>query len=170
MSSTIVSRLALFSVALATALSILAVAILPFLTPAWLAVAQERADVTAWTGYTPAQVRTVTDALVRDLILGSQDFAVELDGQRVLGERERSHLRDVRGVLAGLGVLALVSLALLLVAWRTMDRIQVARWIRTGALALAGGTVIGICFLVELGFLNGREKLDGYQVESVVVY
>jgi adenine phosphoribosyltransferase len=35
---------------------------------------------------------------------------------------------------------------------------------------MAGGTVIGVCFLVELGFLNGRDKLDGYQVESVVVY
>ena len=34
----------------------------------------------------------------------------------------------------------------------------------------AGGTVVGIDFLVELSFLNGREKLAGYNVFSPIIY
>ena len=34
----------------------------------------------------------------------------------------------------------------------------------------AGGTVAGIAFLIELGALNGRELLKGYDVRSVLVY
>jgi len=33
-----------------------------------------------------------------------------------------------------------------------------------------GGEVAGISFLIELSFLGGRAKLDGYRVESVVNY
>lgn len=33
-----------------------------------------------------------------------------------------------------------------------------------------GGEVVGICFLMELKGLNGREKLKGYNVESVIEY
>ncbi|MCD6326340.1 adenine phosphoribosyltransferase [bacterium] len=32
-----------------------------------------------------------------------------------------------------------------------------------------GGKVIGIRFLVELGFLNGRDKLQGYDVQATMV-
>jgi adenine phosphoribosyltransferase len=34
----------------------------------------------------------------------------------------------------------------------------------------AGGTVVGCAFLVELGFLKGREKLAGYDVYSLITY
>lgn len=34
----------------------------------------------------------------------------------------------------------------------------------------AGGTVAGFGFVVELSFLNGREKLDGYPIESLILY
>ena len=34
----------------------------------------------------------------------------------------------------------------------------------------AGGIVVGLAFVVELGFLKGREKLDGYDVFSLVTY
>lgn len=33
-----------------------------------------------------------------------------------------------------------------------------------------GGEVVGICFLMELEGLNGRDKLEGYNVESVIKY
>ena len=33
-----------------------------------------------------------------------------------------------------------------------------------------GGEVVGVLFLVELSFLNGREKLKGYNVMSLVDY
>ncbi len=34
----------------------------------------------------------------------------------------------------------------------------------------SGGSVVGFGFIIELGFLKGREKLAGYQVESLIVY
>jgi adenine phosphoribosyltransferase len=33
-----------------------------------------------------------------------------------------------------------------------------------------GGSVIGLGFMVELAFLNGREKLQGYDVFSLLQY
>lgn len=33
-----------------------------------------------------------------------------------------------------------------------------------------GGEVAGICFLMELAGLNGKEKLKGYRVDSVIKY
>jgi adenine phosphoribosyltransferase len=33
-----------------------------------------------------------------------------------------------------------------------------------------GGKVIGIAFLIELGFLNGRSKLDGYELLTLISY
>jgi adenine phosphoribosyltransferase len=33
-----------------------------------------------------------------------------------------------------------------------------------------GGEVVGLLFVVELAFLNGRDKLTGYDVESLITY
>jgi len=33
-----------------------------------------------------------------------------------------------------------------------------------------GGNIIGISFLIELGFLNGREKLGDYDIRSLITY
>ena len=33
-----------------------------------------------------------------------------------------------------------------------------------------GGTVVKICFLMELAGLKGRDKLSGYDVESAIIY
>jgi adenine phosphoribosyltransferase len=33
-----------------------------------------------------------------------------------------------------------------------------------------GGTVVGLAFVIELEFLNGREKLEGYEVVSLIQY
>ncbi len=35
---------------------------------------------------------------------------------------------------------------------------------------LLGGTVVGIAFVIELEFLHGREKLQGYDVHSLIQY
>jgi len=32
------------------------------------------------------------------------------------------------------------------------------------------GEVVGLAFLIELGFLKGRERLDGYRINSVIRY
>jgi adenine phosphoribosyltransferase len=33
-----------------------------------------------------------------------------------------------------------------------------------------GGTVAGLAFVVELNFLNGRQRLDGYKISSLLKY
>jgi adenine phosphoribosyltransferase len=33
-----------------------------------------------------------------------------------------------------------------------------------------GGEVVGVAFLIELEFLNGREQLDGFDVHSLIAY
>ncbi len=33
-----------------------------------------------------------------------------------------------------------------------------------------GGKIIGVAFLIELDFLHGREKLEGYDVQSLIHY
>ena len=33
-----------------------------------------------------------------------------------------------------------------------------------------GGEVVGVVFVIELAFLNGREKLAGYDVHSLIQY
>ncbi len=50
--------------------------------------------------------------------------------------------------------------------------------IATGGTAVAaahlverlGGVVIGLAFVLELGFLHGRDKLDGYEIHALVTY
>lgn len=138
------SRLRGVAVAVATAFVIVAVAILPFLTPAWMAFAQERAEVTAWTGWSEADVRTATDAIVADLVFGGE-FDVAVQQMSVLVERERSHMRDVQDVFRGfygLAAAALVGLALV-VARRRGSADAAWRSIRSGGIVLAGALVAG---------------------------
>lgn len=40
----------------------------------------------------------------------------------------------------------------------------------TKLIEMLGGEVVKIIFLIELKGLNGRSKLDGYQVESIIQY
>ncbi len=37
-------------------------------------------------------------------------------------------------------------------------------------IAALGGTLAGVCFLIELGFLNGREKIPGKKIHSLITY
>jgi integral membrane protein (TIGR01906 family) len=102
-------RLAALVTALAGAVVVIAIAILPFLTPAWISFEQGRTGAATLTGYSPAELNGATNAILHDLVIGPPDFAVTVAGAPVLDERERAHMRDVRGVFAGFGLLALVA-------------------------------------------------------------
>lgn len=146
-------RLAAILTAVATAIVITAIAIVPFLSPAWVAFEQGRADATAWTGYSTAELRAATDAILADLVIGPPDFDVAVGGEQVLTERERSHMRDVRGVFGGFAVLALVAAAGLVAAYVLARRLghpeRAWRAIRNGARGLAIGVVVaGVIALV----------------------
>lgn len=131
----------------AAALVIVALAILPFLNPMWVGLAQGRAQAEAWTGFAPEQLRTVTDSILADLVVGPPDFDVALGGTPVLNERERGHMRDVRGVFFSFFIVA-AGAAVVLALQFLMARGGEARtrlWRRLGStgLVVAIGTVVG---------------------------
>ena len=132
--------------AIATAVVITAIAIVPFLSPAWVSFEQGRTGAEQLTGYTTAELRTATDAILADLVLGPPDFDVVVGGAPVLNDREQSHMRDVRGVFAGFGLLALLAAAGLVVAFGLARRLGHPQraWsaVRNGARALVIGVVI----------------------------
>jgi integral membrane protein (TIGR01906 family) len=129
-------------VVVATAIVILGLAILPFLNPAWVSFEQDRSRAVAWTGFSQTDLRTATDAILADLILGPPDFDVEVGGQPVLSAQERGHMVDVRNVFLGFGVLALASVVVLAAAHR-LGRGEAAFWrpVRAGAIGAAGAVV-----------------------------
>lgn len=126
----------------AVALVIVALSVIPFLSPAWVAFAQDRSDAATWTGFSPEDLRRATDAILSDLVFGPPDFAVEIGGVPVLNERERAHMRDVRTVFIGLFAAAAISVVVLLVASRRRDRGRLWRSVRRGAIGLIIGTVV----------------------------
>ncbi len=125
-------------VAVATMLALTGVAVVPFLTPAWLSFAQERAEATAWTGWSAAEVRAATDAIVRDLVFGPPVFAVAVRGEPALTERERAHMRDVRGVFGAFAVVVGIAALILIAARRALPADRARAAARTGATALVG--------------------------------
>lgn len=109
MTRTLPERLAALATALAAAVVLVAIAILPFLTPTWVSFEQGRTHAADLTGFAPAQLGTATNSILHDLVIGPPDFAITIDGTPVLEAREQAHMRDVRGVFAGFGLLALVA-------------------------------------------------------------
>jgi integral membrane protein (TIGR01906 family) len=130
-------------VGIATAIVILAVAIVPFVSPAWVSFEQGRARAEAWTGYSPAELRQATDAILSDLVVGPPNFDVAIGGGPVLNARERAHMTDVRRVFVGLGVVAFVSLVVLAIALG-LSRGSGAFWrpVQRGAVALGAVVVV----------------------------
>jgi integral membrane protein (TIGR01906 family) len=138
-------RVAGFVIGLSAAVVVIALAILPFLTPAWVSFEQGRTNAAALAGYAPADLATATDAILHDLVLGPPDFAVEVNGAPVLEERERAHMRDVRAVFAefyALAILAGILLATLVVRAHRVGRGAIAwhavaagmRWLIVGVV------------------------------------
>ena len=116
MNGTVTRTLAGIGVALATALVLLGLAVAAFFNPWFVAFEQGRSDAAAFSGYSPDELRAATDGILGDLYLGSGDFGVAVHGQPVLDERERAHMRDVRGVFAGFWLTVLVAAAALVLA------------------------------------------------------
>lgn len=146
MTRTVPERLAAIATGIAAAIVVIAVAILPFLTPAWVSFEQGRAQAQAWTGYDAAQLSAATDSILHDLVLGPPAFDVQVAGAPVLEERERAHMRDVRGVFAGfyaVAAAAAVGVAVLVIgAWRAGHPARAWRAIAAGMRWLAVGIVI----------------------------
>ena len=150
--STLGGRIAAISIGIATAIVIVAVAIVPFLTPAWVGFEQGRAGAQALTGYSAADFRSATDAILADLVLGPPDFDAQVAGAPVLNDRERGHMRDVRTVFAGLAIAAIIS-AIVLVVAGTRRRERTAGWraAKRGAISL-GVVIVGLGVVALVAF------------------
>jgi integral membrane protein (TIGR01906 family) len=138
-----VQRLVSGLIAVATAILIVTVAIAPFLTPQWIAFEQDRAEAQAWTGFSTADLRTATDSILSDLVIGPPDFDVSVAGAPVLEPRERAHMRDVRSVFIGLWIFAAISFGVAVIAavWGR-DRAAIWRATRRGAIGLGIAVVV----------------------------
>jgi len=147
--ATLRGALAALIAGVATALVVVALAILPFLNPVWVGFEQGRAQAPAWTGFAPDELSRVTNEILADLVIGPPAFDVELDGQPVLVEREREHMRDVRSVFAGFALAAVIGGVVLLVAYLVARALGVrslaAFWRRqaTSAKAIVAVTAVG---------------------------
>jgi integral membrane protein (TIGR01906 family) len=146
------TRLADVWIGIATGLAILAITIPLFLNPIWVAFEQGRSNARAWTGFNDTDLRRVTDSILSDLVFGPPDFAVEVDGQPVLDERERSHMRDVRTVFGGFFVLAgVAAVSALVLAARRRREARRRTWgaLRAGAIGLVVTLVVlaGVAFV-----------------------
>lgn len=147
MSSTLPARLAALVTALATALVIVAVAIPPFLTPTWVGFEQGRTGAAELTGFSGPELERATSAVLRDLLIGG-DFEIDMGpAGPLLAEREIAHMRDVRGVFAWFGLLALVAAAGLVALHRGSRRLgHPERWwssVAAGARWLLVAIVLG---------------------------
>jgi len=130
-------------VAASTILVIVGVSVALFFNPIWFGFEQERTGAAAYTGFTPAQVREVTDGVLLDLVVGRIDFAEAVDGVPVFTDRERAHLADVRGVFIAFGAFCLLA-GLTLVNARLASR--GAQWFRRSAGA--GAVVLGVAVVM----------------------
>jgi integral membrane protein (TIGR01906 family) len=150
-------RLADILIAVATPLTILALTIPLFLNPIWVGFEQRRAQATASTGFSEADLKAITDSILADLVFGPPDFDVALGGTPVLDDREREHMRDVRGVFDGFfAVAAVVTVVALVVATRRDPGKRRATWraIRAGAIWMVEALVVlGIVAIVAFDTL-----------------
>jgi integral membrane protein (TIGR01906 family) len=152
---TVPERVAAVATGVAASIVVIAIAILPFLTPAWVSFEQGRTHAASLAGYSDAELTVATNAILHDLVLGPPDFAVQVGGAPVLEERERAHMRDVRGVFGGFFLLAGIAAATLIVlsagarrmghparAWSAIG--SAMRWLVVGIVVV--GVVASVAF------------------------
>jgi hypothetical protein len=133
----------------------LAVAVLVLLTgplllffPPVVSLGQARHDVPALLGTDQATVDRATGSMLGDLLLNG-DFTVSVGGgEPVLDASERSHMRDVGGVVRGLIVADLLSLLLALLAGRRLR----AERARRGRAMLSAAAGVGVAAVVLAAF------------------
>lgn len=129
---------------------LVALALLPLLTPLFTHPVLDAAGSADWLGMSQDQVHSISDQAVGELLAGPGTFEFAgPDGRPVFEPDERRHLGDARALL-----LAFLSLAALSGAWLA---VVLARTLPSGralvlrTIALAGG--ITACLTLVLGVL-----------------
>lgn len=168
-------------VGLACVVVLLAAAILPLLTPAWIHAALAASSGRA-AGASLAESQALSDATVHELLFGPGTFAMSYQGRPLYGPDEIGHLQDVRLILLGLLALAAVGAVILALAlgqragrvdaWRAVARAGLGLLI---ALALAGvfaALAFGLAFELfhRLLFPGGNWSFDPARSNLVSLY
>ena len=136
-----------FGVALALVITLLGPLLL--FNPAFTSVLQQRHDVAEAFDVPQADVDRVTTAILVDLATDGPFEAAFEGGQPLLDARERSHMRDVAGLVRLLGVIVLVSVVVAVVAgWRL--RREPVRQGKT--MVLAAGSVGAAAVMLAIVF------------------
>lgn len=129
--------------ALSGGLAVLLTGPLLLFNPWLVGIEQARADVPALLSATQAEVDRVTGEMLGDLFFAG-DFGASLDGSTpMLPDAERSHMRDVGGVVRTLLLVELVALVTVLLTGRRLR----AERPRRGRLLLAGAAAVGTAAL-----------------------
>jgi hypothetical protein len=141
--------LLLFGVAVAAVILLTGPLLLFF--PPVVSFEQARQDVPALLNTDQATVDRATASMLGDL-LRDGDFTVSISpsGEPVLDARERSHMRDVGGVVRGLIIAAVVAWLLAVVLWWRLRGAPASR--ARAMLAAAGG--IGVAAMVLGAFFG----------------
>ena len=139
-------------IAAATALVLLGGSVLPFLSPAYVRLEQDRTGAAALTGYSKPQLDEVTGWLLGDLVLWQGGFDRTLDVTPVLKQPEIDHMLDVRRVFGGFFALATAGLAVLVVAFRRAREgdVRAGAWraVANGGRGLAVAIAVAGAFVV----------------------
>ncbi len=131
-------------VPVATALPLLAIAVLLCLPPFVLHPLLDAADSAAWLNATPAEAHQYSDETVDQLVFGPGTFEITGPGGAPLYDAaEASHMRDARALLyAFLGLALVCLLALAVAARRAGDRRRFWRGVGRGGAGLTVGVVV----------------------------
>jgi integral membrane protein (TIGR01906 family) len=151
-------RLLAAGLCVATVLAILALAVLPLLTPFALHPALDAAGSASFLRVTPAEAHALSDRSVEELVLGPGSFAFEGPGGGPFYDTaERGHLGEARALLwlcLGAGLVSLVGLAIVIGRTRGARRRaawRVVSW--TGAAIVVVVVVLGLLSLVAFDSL-----------------
>jgi adenine phosphoribosyltransferase len=86
----------------------------------------------------------------------------------------RSKIRDIRNFpTEGILFKDITTLLKDGPAWAVVDDLLATGGTMAATLRLVerlGGKVVGAAFLIELGFLKGRDRLRGYPIEALIRY
>jgi integral membrane protein (TIGR01906 family) len=131
------------------ALAILLTGPLLLFAPPIVSFMQDRHGVAERLGTDPTTAHDATTAMLGDLLLAG-DFSVSIDGrQPVLDESERSHMRDVGGVVRGLLLLDVLALVTAILGWR---RLRAEPHRRGWLLLAAAGTLAAVALVLGAFF------------------
>jgi hypothetical protein len=173
------------AVSLATILTIIALAVLPLLTPAFVHAALDAGGSARFLGLDASTIRVVSDGAVADLLSPAGTFAIEGPaGAPFFDASERAHLADARMLLwltlaAGLAGAIVVAVALLRhpsaerrYIWGAISRGGAAAATGAMLIGLVGALAFGALFTLfhQIAFPSGNWAFDPASQRLVQLY